>query len=126
MSGQGARGMSLLEVMIATAITGIMCVGTLALQVQIDSNNRYMYNRTIAYRATHQAMEILLAEDLDSMIVQNGNSFVVTETSSGPAAGTITITDTFWGLGGAADKAYRVRLEVPEYGVVLEALRTRT
>jgi prepilin-type N-terminal cleavage/methylation domain-containing protein len=125
MMRSGSKGMSLLEVMIATAIVGIMCAGTLEVMVRIDQNNRFMYNRTIAYRATHQAMEVLLAEDLDSMILQNGNTFVVTETTSGPAAGTITITDTNWGAAGAADKAYRVRLEVPEYGVVLEALRAR-
>jgi prepilin-type N-terminal cleavage/methylation domain-containing protein len=120
------RGFSLLEVMFATAICSIMCVGTLVVMVQIDNNNRFMFNRTVAYRATHQAMEILLAEDLDSMLLQDGNNFVVTETTSGPCTGSITITDALWGPGGAADKAYLVRLEVPRYGVVITALRART
>jgi len=39
----GNRGFSLLEVMIATAICGIMCVGTISLMVSIDNNNRRIY-----------------------------------------------------------------------------------
>jgi len=121
--GTGNRGFSLLEVMIATAIAGIMCVGTLTLMVQVDNNNRRIYDRTISYRATHQAMEVLLAEDLDSMLLQDGNSFVVTECVYGPQMGNISITDLGWG---GANQAFLVQLTVPSYGVTLSAVRTRT
>ena len=127
MGTKGSKGFSLLEVMIATTIAGLMCVGVLGLMVNVDMNNRFLYNRTIAYRASHQAMEILLAEDIDSMILQDGNTFAVTETTSGSEVGTITITDLNWGtLADPTDKAYLVRLSVPRYSVVLTAVRTRT
>jgi prepilin-type N-terminal cleavage/methylation domain-containing protein len=123
MSVDERKGFSLLEVMIATAIVGIMCVGTLQLMIQIDHNNRRMYDRTICYRAAHQVMEVLRAEDTDSMVLQDGNSFVVTECIFGPQNGTITVIDLGWN---GADKAYEIRLEVPNYGVILTAVRTRT
>jgi hypothetical protein len=95
--------------------------------VQINNTNRYLHDRTVAYRATHQAMEVLLAEDLDSMLLQDGNTFAVLGTSGGSQVGSITVTDLNWGLAGdPADKAYMVRLEVPTLNVVLTAVRTRT
>jgi hypothetical protein len=112
--------------MIATAICSIMCVGTLSLMVQIDNRNRTIYDRTIAFRACHQAMEILLAEDVDSMVLQDGNSFVVTECSRGPQLGNITISDKALDWAMAADQAYEIRLDVPSLGVTLQAIRTRT
>ncbi len=122
-----SKGFSLLEVMFAVAIAGMMCVGVLALMTKIDNSNRWLYERTIAYRAGHQAMEVLLAEDIDSMILQDGNTFAVLQTTSDAAQGTITITDLKWGAAGdVGDKAYLVRLEVAEYNVVLTAVRTRT
>ncbi len=121
------KGFSLLEVMFAVAICGMMCAGALSLMIKIDTSNRWMYERTIAYRAAHQAMEVLLAEDIDSMLLQDGNTFAVTQTTSDVATGTITITDLNWGAAGdTADKAYLVRMEVREYSVILTAVRTRT
>lgn len=121
------KGFSLLEVMFAVAIAGMMCVGVLALITKIDTSNRWLYERTIAYRASHQAMEVLLAEDLDSMLLQDGNTFAVLQTTSDAAQGTITITDLNWGgAGDTGDKAYLVRLQVAEYSVILTAVRTRT
>jgi len=127
METRGEKGFSLLEVMFASAIVGVMCVAVLGLMLQIDASNRFIYDRTICYRAAHQAMEILMAEDLDSMLLQDGNSFVVTECRAGPQQGTITVTDLNWGpAGDVADKAYSVQLDVPSFGVMLTAVRTRT
>jgi prepilin-type N-terminal cleavage/methylation domain-containing protein len=117
------KGFSLLEVMIATAICSIMCVGTLALMVQIDETNRRMYDRTICFRAAHQAMEILRAEDVDSMLLQDGNTFVATECVYGPQTGKISIQDLGWN---GPDNAYLIRVDIPSYGVTLTAVRTRT
>jgi prepilin-type N-terminal cleavage/methylation domain-containing protein len=120
------KGFSLLEVMIATAICGLMSAMTLTLMVQIDNHNRSIHDRAIAYRASHQAMEVLLAEDVDSMILQDGNSYVVTECLKGPQLGNITVTDMAVGWGIAPNQAYEITLDMPQMGVTLRAIRTRT
>lgn len=124
---QGEKGFSLLEVMVACAIAAILCAAVLAVQLNADNSNRYLYNRTIAYRAAHQVMEILLADDMDLMLLQDGNTFVVNEMLGGPQNGTITMTDLGWN---GADKAWRVRLTIALPGsrnesITLEAVRTR-
>jgi hypothetical protein len=90
--------------------------------IKVDNANRYLHNRAIAYRAAHQTMEVLLSEDMDVMLLQNGNTFAVSNPSIGPETGTITITDLNWV---SPDKAYEIRVEVPNLGVVLTGVRAR-
>jgi len=122
-AGGASKGFSLLEVLVAAGILGIMCAGVLAVIVQIDQSNRYLQNRTIAFRAAHQTMEVLLSDDMDLMLLQNGNTFAVNNPTGHPETGTITITDLNW-IG--PDKAYQIRLEVPNLGVVLTGARARS
>ncbi len=118
------QGFSLLEVLIATGILAIMCAGVLTVKYKIEQANREMYDRTVAFRAAHQAMEVLLAEDMDLMLLQNGNTFGVTNMNRrNGASGKITITDLNWT---GPDKAYEIRIEVPELGVVLTGVRARS
>ena len=118
-------GFSLLEVMAACAILAILCVGALGAVMKVDQDNRYLYNCTIAHRAAHQMMEILLSMDLDDVVNnQNGQTFTVAVPAGPPATGTITVTDLNYG--GVAGRAYEYRVSIPEYSVSLVTIRART
>lgn len=120
-------GYTLIEVMVAAAIIGVMCTTMLGVMVKIDTDNRAFHDENIAYRACHQTIEVLMAEDLDSMLLQDNNTFQVDGLSAGTQTGTIDIIDLNWGpAGDAADKAYQIRLDVPAAGVTLSAIRSRT
>jgi prepilin-type N-terminal cleavage/methylation domain-containing protein len=122
------RGFTLIEVMVACAIASILCASVITVELQMDNSNRYLFNRTTGSRAAHQMMEILLSDDMDSMLLQNGNTFAVTGMIGGAMTGTITMTDLGWT--GQSDMAWKVKLVVPLPGnqnetFVLEAVRTR-
>jgi len=119
----GRKGFSLLEVMVAAAIAGILCAGVVTVMYRTEHTGRYLYDCTVATRAAHQTMEILLADDMDSMILQNGNTFTVSNLTCGSTGGTITITDLGW-MG--SDQAYQLRVRVDRFGVDLSSVRTRT
>jgi prepilin-type N-terminal cleavage/methylation domain-containing protein len=126
--GHREGGFTLIEVMIAVAVAGILCASVITVQIKIDDSNRYLFDRTTASRAAHQMMEILVADDIDSMLLQNGNTFAVTGMKGGAQTGTISISDLGW-VG--AGMSYRIRLTVPIPSIdnqtfVLEAVRTRT
>jgi prepilin-type N-terminal cleavage/methylation domain-containing protein len=123
----GEKGFSLIEVMIACAIAAVVCAAVITVELQTDSANRYLHNRTIAYRAAHQIMEIMLSDDMDLMLLQNGNTFVVNEMQGGPTTGTITMTDLGWN---GSDRAWKIVLTIPLPGtrgesISLEAVRAR-
>jgi prepilin-type N-terminal cleavage/methylation domain-containing protein len=120
-------GYTLIEVMVAAAIIGVMCTSMLSVMLKIDTDNRAFHDENIAYRACHQMIEVLMADDLDSMLLQKGNTFQVDGLSAGTQTGTIDIIDLNWGpAGDTADKAYQIRLDVPAAGVTLSAIRSRT
>ena len=124
----------------------MLCVGVLGVMLRVDQANRLLYGRTVAYRAAHQTLEILLAEDMDLMLLQDGNRFAILvdrwgnetgdvtfgtaeEIEAAQAAGdytkvlgTITMTDLNW-IG--VDNAYEIRVEVLDLGIVLSGVRAR-
>lgn len=119
------QGFTLLEIMAACAILAIVCVGVLGAVLKVDQDNRYIYNCTIANRAAHQMMEILLSMDLDDVVAnQNGQTFTVSVPNGPPATGHITITDLHWS--GLLGRAYEYRVTVPDYSVTLTTIRART
>ena len=128
---QNSGGFTLIEVMISAAIIAIMAAALLASLVKIDMNNRRYHDRTIAYRACHQWIETLMAQDLDTMILADRSTFDVNGMSIGMQKATVYIRDLNWA---AADKAYEIRIELPyeirAQGpspiVTLVAVRTRT
>ncbi|MCX7806543.1 MAG: type II secretion system GspH family protein [Planctomycetota bacterium] len=123
-AGREHRGFTFLEIVVACAIMAIVCVGVLGAVLKVDQDNRYIYNCTIAHRAAHQMMEILLSMDLDDVIAnQNGQTFTVNVPSGPPATGRITITDINWG---GIGRAYEYRVTVPDYSVSLSTVRART
>lgn len=140
------KGFSLLEVVIATGIIGLMCAGVLTAIYRTDLNNRYLFGHTVAARAAHQTMEILLSQDIDTMVLQHGNSFAVFVPKTGQDTGTVTIDSAAVINGEIASgdyarvlgtifitpldwtgpgKAYSIRVEIPDFGVVLIATRAR-
>jgi prepilin-type N-terminal cleavage/methylation domain-containing protein len=147
--GRRSGGFTLIEVIIAVGIIGIMCAGVVTTIYQTDRTNRRLYEYTIAVRAAHQAMEILQADDLDTLCTQNGAKFAVlvaasvTETgavtmdnvndadvdaliASGRYAlveGTVSVTDLGWK---GANNAYQVTVTIPDLGVTLSTVRSRT
>jgi prepilin-type N-terminal cleavage/methylation domain-containing protein len=148
---QGAqpKGFTLIEVVIAVGIVGILCAGVVTVIYQTDHTNRHLYDYTIAVRAAHQAMEVLESDDLDSIRLQNGANFavLVNKSVTGTGAvtmdgmnganvnqliaqgkyalvkGSVTVTDLGWT---GADKAYQVTVKIPALGVTLSTVRTRT
>ena len=118
-----SKGMTLLEVMIASALMVIMCVTVISYMLKVDHDNRYLHNRTIAYRAAHEMMEILLADEMDSMLLQSGVPFAVTQLTTGTTTGNIAMTDLNWN---AVDQAYLITITIPAYDVVLCTVRTRS
>ncbi len=121
------RVFTLLEVMVAVAICAILLLGLGASMTGASQANMYREDRVIAFKAAHQQMELMLSLDLDTMLLQNGNTFTVgsTEnpTNTAGAVGTITITDLNWD--GLPGKAYKVELAVDEFNVKLTTVRTR-
>ncbi|HOX05725.1 MAG TPA: type II secretion system protein [Planctomycetota bacterium] len=142
------KGLTLIEVMIATAIVGIMCTSVLTVMYKTEQTNRFCFQYTTAVRAAHQAMEILQSEDLDTLRAQDGLTFAVlvadsVEETGGVTMdglsgadldaliaggryalvqGTVSVTDLGWG---GADKAYQITVAVPTLGVTLTAVRAR-
>ena len=124
---QDTGGFTLIEVMIAMAIIGIMCTALLGSLMNIDMNNRRFHDENVAYRACHQWIETLMSQDMDTMLLQHGSTFTVNGLSSGPQTGTVTLTDLMWGpVGARADKAYEIRIQIPAVNITLTAIRTRT
>lgn len=124
---EGSGGFTLIEVMISAAVIAVMCAALLGSLMHVDINNRRFHDENVAYRACHQWIEQLMSEDLDSMLLQDGSTFIVNGMSAGAQTGTVTITDLMWGPGGGtADKAYEIRVQVPAANVTLVAVRTRT
>jgi prepilin-type N-terminal cleavage/methylation domain-containing protein len=144
-----SKGFTLIEVIIATGIIGIICAGVVTVIYQTDRTNRFLFQYTVATRAAHQAMEVLQSEDLDTLLAQNGAKFAVlvnnTVEDTGAVTmdgvndadvdaliaggrfalyqGTVSVADLGWK---GADKAYQVTVTVPALGVTLSTVRSRT
>ena len=123
----GERGHTLVEVMVASVICVILLIGLGEAMTGALQLNLLREDQVIAFKASHQTLENLMALDMDTMLLQHGNTFTVGSSenplSTTAATGTITITDLNWE--GIADKAYLVKVAVPELATELSTVRTR-
>lgn len=122
-------GFSLLEVMVALAILAVLVAGLGQTVFMSMETGKVVEDTVIAHKAAHQVMENLMGLDLDTMLLQNGNTFQVGSdenmTTSKASTGTITITDVGTTWGEAASQAYQVQVQVPEFMVDLSTIRVR-
>ena len=74
---QRQAGFSLLEVMVAVSITSVTLVGLAVAIANTVQSNDYREDQTVCFKAAHETMEMLLSLDMDTMLLQNGNTFAI-------------------------------------------------
>ena len=117
------RGLTLIELMIATAILSLALVGVGMSVYQTEYFNNFSQDRALANQAAQQVMETInqaLFTALDPATGSwNNTTFTVGELSKSGVSGYVTTSDAGWD--GLSDAAYRIVVEVRSTGGVVYA-----